>query len=190
MGYRNYIGRLDKKEHLKIKDYSLEELYTHKGLKYEDYPDDVYIGVYDVSQEVIFEFGNYCNEPPKECMSPVFTNKDTQEYFNEDHEFYIVDKEFIKWKIEEYNKTVVSLYEKLIPDLEKSIDPIPDEETISKWYCHLRSMSIEWRMLTPFNLDEGDEVTTSWKFEYLIFELVRIYKTFDWENNIMIYYGY
>lgn len=46
-------------------------------------------------------------------------------------------------------------------------------------------------MLVPFNLDDGkDEVTSSWKYEYSIFELVRIYKSFDWENNVMIHYGY
>lgn len=49
---------------------------------------------------------------------------------------------------------------------------------------------MEWLRLTPYNLDEGDEITTSWKYEYSIFELVRIYKTFDWKNNVMIYYGY
>jgi hypothetical protein len=44
--------------------------------------------------------------------------------------------------------------------------------------------------LTPYNLENGSEVTVSWKYEYTIFELVNIYKNFDWKNKIMIYYGY
>jgi hypothetical protein len=44
--------------------------------------------------------------------------------------------------------------------------------------------------MTPYDLNRDDEVTTSWKYEYAIFELVRIYKTFDWKKNVMIYYGY
>jgi hypothetical protein len=56
---------------------------------------------------------------------------------------------------------------------------------------HIISINSEWNMLAPFNLDDGkDEVTSSWKYEYSIFELVRIYKSFDWENNVMIHYGY
>ena len=51
-------------------------------------------------------------------------------------------------------------------------------------------MRIEWTRLTPFNLEDGEEITTSWKYEYGIFELVRIYKSFDWKKNVMIYYGY
>lgn len=55
---------------------------------------------------------------------------------------------------------------------------------------HIRSMRSEWTVLTPYDLTRGDEVTTSWKYEYGIFELVRIYKSFDWKKNVMIYYGY
>lgn len=55
---------------------------------------------------------------------------------------------------------------------------------------HIRSMRTEWTVLTPYDLTRGQEVTTSWKYEYGIFELVRIYKSFDWKKNVMIYYGY
>jgi hypothetical protein len=55
---------------------------------------------------------------------------------------------------------------------------------------HIRTMRTEWTCLTPYNLERGDEITTSWKYEYAIFELVRIYKTFDWKKNVMVYYGY
>lgn len=54
---------------------------------------------------------------------------------------------------------------------------------------HVKSMRLEWIHKT-YDLDRGDEVTTSWKYEYVIFELVRIYKNFDWKKNVMIYYGY
>jgi hypothetical protein len=54
---------------------------------------------------------------------------------------------------------------------------------------HIRSMNSEWNCLTPYDLDNGHSVTTSWKYEYEIFELVRIYKHFDWDNNIMVWWG-
>lgn len=60
---------------------------------------------------------------------------------------------------------------------------------------HVRSFGMEWGVksfldMLPYDLSRGEEVTTSWKYEYGIFELVRIYKSFDWKKNVMIYYGY
>ena len=46
-------------------------------------------------------------------------------------------------------------------------------------------------MMNPFfGVENGNSITSSWKYEYAIFELVRIYKSFDWKRNVMIYYGY
>lgn len=67
----------------------------------------------------------------------------------------------------------------------------PEEQTaLFKIIEHVRTFRTEWTILTPFNLDKGDAITGSWKYEYAIFELVRIYKSFDWKKNVMIYYGY
>jgi hypothetical protein len=39
------------------------------------------------------------------------------------------------------------------------------------------SMRTEWTYLKPFDLENGKScITDSWKYEYSIFELVRIYK--------------
>lgn len=69
---------------------------------------------------------------------------------------------------------------------------ITQEEQNALWEMidHIRSMRSEWTVLTPYDLKKGDEITSSWKYEYGIFELVRIYKSFDWKRNVMIYYGY
>ena len=50
--------------------------------------------------------------------------------------------------------------------------------------------SAEWLDMLPYNLTKGDEITTAWKYEYNVFELVRIYKSFDWKKNVMVFYGY
>ena len=65
-----------------------------------------------------------------------------------------------------------------------------EQNALFKIIEHIRSMRPEWTHLSPYNLKEGNGVTTSWKYEYGIFELVRIYKSFDWKRNVMIYYGY
>jgi len=66
-----------------------------------------------------------------------------------------------------------------------------EQDALFEMFEHIKSMRNEWSCLTPFDLDNNAEsITTSWKFEYNVFELVRIYKTFDWKRNVMFYYGY
>ncbi|WP_060873858.1 hypothetical protein [Myroides odoratus] len=66
-----------------------------------------------------------------------------------------------------------------------------EQNAIYKIIEHLKQMHFDWAHdRRPYNLERGTAVTKSCKYEYSVFELVRIYKTFDWENNIMIYYGY
>jgi hypothetical protein len=56
---------------------------------------------------------------------------------------------------------------------------------------HMKDMHFEWALnRRPYNLEKGVSVTNSCKYEYAIFDLVRLYKSFDWDNNIVFYYGY
>jgi hypothetical protein len=65
-----------------------------------------------------------------------------------------------------------------------------EKNALHKILSHVFSYSTEWKCLTPYNLNEDlPQITDSWKYEYAIFELVHIYKTFDWNKNIMVYYG-
>ena len=42
-----------------------------------------------------------------------------------------------------------------------------------------------------FNIDLSDRklVSGSWIYKYAIFDMIFIYKTFDWENDLMVVYG-
>ena len=62
---------------------------------------------------------------------------------------------------------------------------------------HARDMALEWGVsgwfedTLPYDVElSKSRLVSSWKYEYEIFELVKIYKTFDWKRNVMIYYGY
>ena len=46
------------------------------------------------------------------------------------------------------------------------------------------------RMYYPYNLNDKDKLVNSWLYEYEIFELVFILKTFDWENYSLLFYGW
>lgn len=60
---------------------------------------------------------------------------------------------------------------------------------------HLRGKAEEWsgKYIRPYYLDEDNtdgEIVSSWKIEYAIFNLVYIYRTFDWKNDYLIYSGW
>jgi hypothetical protein len=181
MGYRNYIGYISKKEYNVIKDFTYEELCKHY--------DTDYVRPHIVTE--IYEFGKYCDHL-EFLRDDFFTNKETNEYFNnDDYEFFKTDKSCLKYWIEHYNENVKKYY----LDLLDGIDVYGDvknisEEKVRKLVNHVNSMSSEWNCLTPYDLENGDAVTKAWKYEYEIFELVRIYKTFNFKKNILVYYGY
>lgn len=213
MGYRTYIGSMPKKEYNKIKSMSREKLIEHYNLEFEK--DDNYLGmsVYDFG-ESLYEFGKYTEfEPPKKSLKTFFKNKELNKYFTEEHDFNIVTKEFLEYIIESYKKRISDYYNNMInPFFDKSdflnsiktdynhtkynttfdFTKITQEEqnALYKIIEHIRNMRTEWTSLTPYNLENGNSITSSWKYEYGIFELVRIYKSFDWKRNVMIYYGY
>jgi hypothetical protein len=221
MGYRNYIAYIPKKEYDKIKYFNKQDLYKYKKQDIED----GYVGVYDVAYNSLYELGKYVEFGDKKYYSPVFLNNELQEYFENEHDFYIVKKEFLEMIINNYKEKIKKYYNKMInpffgnknsfiekekcsnflnsikttdyrSDGENDVDfdftKITQDEKNALWSMieHIKSMRNEWVLLNPFRLEKGIEITTSWKYEYGIFELVRIYKYFDWDNNIMIYYGY
>jgi hypothetical protein len=208
MGYRNYLGSLPKREYNKIKKMSIQELYEHKGEVWSEDYDDGYVGVYDVAYNRHYELGKYVDSFPKKFFKPVFKNKETQEYFTEEHEFYIVQKEFVEELIKYYTEKIRKHYREILEPffdgdktregfLTKKDIPLTEKEVhgVYNLINHVKGMAMEWGVTgmfdewLPYSL-EHDDIVTSWKYEYAIFNLVDLYKKFDWKKNIMIYYGY
>ena len=217
MGYRTYIAVMPKKEYNKIKSLNKEQLIEHYKLEVEEYDEDDYyigIGVYNFGKE-LYEFGKYTEfNPPKKSLKTFFKNKELNKYFTEEHDFNIVTEEFLEYIIESYRNRIKDYYNNMVnPFFTKPCDflnsvkkdydyPVnnttfdfskitqEEQNALYKIIEHIKSMRTEWTQLTPYDLKDGDMITSSWKYEYAIFELVKIYKTFDWKRNVMIYYGY
>jgi hypothetical protein len=212
MGYRNYLGSLPKREYNKIKRMTLQELYAFKNEEWSDDPYDKpgHVGVYDVAYNTHYELGKYVDQFPKKFFKTVFKNKETQKYFTEEHDFYVVEKEFVEELIKHYTEKIRTYYKDMLePFFEddrakegfiKTKDTPMTEKEISGVYKiidHVRSMAMDWGVsswfpdMTPYNITNPDkDFISSWKYEYSIFNLVILYHTFDWKKNVMIYYGY
>lgn len=201
-----------------LTEHQLYDFYKESKDLHDSTPDNFYIGVYDFGKP-LYEFGKYTDfNPPKKSLKSFFKNKELKEKY-EDYEFHIVTKEFLEYIIEGYKERVKTYYNNMVLPLLgneesgnkgeflKSVKThyeigdntyefdfskiTPEEQTaLYKVIEHVRSMRIEWVHLTPYDLNQEGTVTDSWKYEYAIFELVKIYKSFDWKKNQMIYYGY
>jgi hypothetical protein len=148
-------------------------------------------------------------------LKPLFKNKLLHEYYNSDNDMMILTKEGLRFLIDFYHNKVNIFYKKqakltntiveLISEIKKTkgktikkekvnkiiSDSYSDEFYFSREILNLnantKGMEYEWEKdYKPYNL-EGEKISDSWKYEYAIFELVRLYKTIDFKNKTLIY---
>lgn len=190
MGYRTYIGLIESKEYNKIKNYTVEQLKKYKAKKYKEKYDKENTSVmsYDLVEE-IHGMGKYCNFDF--CKKDFFLNEKTNRYMTSDGEFFIIGQEGLQMIIEEYKKDIFEYYQKLRKQDEKdimlrrvqSVESFLDEK-IDLW-------SGKYQELLPIDMNKDKkEISSSWTKEYIVFELVRLYKTIDFSKNVLVYYGY
>jgi hypothetical protein len=149
MGYRTYIGKISKTEWEKLTDLSREELYK---LHDED-PEDGWVSMTDLCKP-LYELGKYTEFDDSKFYTPFFRNKETQEYYNGDHDFHIVGKDFFEHVIKHYSDKVRKYYEDMLKsfwnpetkDFKVSLDELTPEYKKSLYLCieHCRSMGLEW----------------------------------------------
>ncbi len=70
-----------------------------------------------------------------------------------------------------------------------------EQNSLFKMINYMKTIAKEWTFvlgdteLLPFNLNpKVKSITTSSLYEYNIFELIRIYKSFDWNKDLLCYY--
>lgn len=203
MGYRNYIGTFDNVKHNAIKDMTLAELkkwYTTATGKTVDGEYDPSIRPYDIANKR-YELGKYCE---LEFLTPeetrVFTHDECEQYFNEEDELKIIGKKGFEAIIEDYRQKISKHFNDLVAqiDREEPADEIDIKlglvPSIDK---HIKDKAKEWGencdkyKLFPYNLSlQSENVVGSWKYEYAIFDLVRLYKSIDWENEQVLIMGW
>lgn len=202
MGYRHYFYEVDKEKVESIRNCKTkEELYNYceqNDIKcYYSFP------IYELGK-VIFEFGKYyenCDEIYKHGDS-LFTSEELNEHF-EDYGAIICDEEALLCAIEWQKKHIIQIYENLVNNtfkesLERYNYPldIDDKELhYQRLLSHCRDYLSWWKPefgdYTAINTNkEKTPLASSWLYEHTIFDLVRIYKTFDWENKCLLFMGW
>lgn len=151
-------------------------------------------------EQTYLQLGKYVEWRPK---SPDLIKDD------EDHEFYIIDKDFLITIINAYCDFTHKYYKNILEDLSTEIEtqknllnvssltpedvnPLEHkikrffEERIRKWAREdVLGMS---RNMVRINKSHDGQITPDWSYEYSVFNLVHILHTHDWEKSHLVYW--
>ncbi len=172
MGYRVRLGRVIKLEAESFRDLSENEL---------DEMDQVYYRP-EFHDELV-EIGKGYSMP--EHRTPFYTKFELEE-----EEFDILSKEGLAAIIEDFRNDIETYYTEI-------------EEEEKDFHFSWRQSQWKKGTLGPkfpneplaYYLRDGDQstdgfITGSWVKEYAIFNLIYLYRTFDFENDYLIYSGW
>lgn len=145
----------------------------------------------------VFDFGkDYENaDDMHENGESLFVDKDTIEEYG-DYSPYIITKEALRNAIEFYRQKIEKYYKSLLlseEDFKKYQEEhfVNVETNAKRRERDIKQKVCEWsnQKYPPYNLD-GDNMINSWLYEYDIFELVFVYKTTNWDEECLIFFGH
>ena len=205
MGYRHYLYAVPKKQAAEI-----HACKTNDDLcKFaENYGYEVnrdccgdgngWVSPYKIGKE-LYELGKHSGIGFKlESKRPsMFTSEELKKRY-EDYGFALLTKDDFKAVIEAYRQKIVDWFESLLnPDKSQiTFNKLSQKERKHlEWEYEIRDKLDYWSGkyfgILPIDLDETRErITGDWSYEYAIFELVRLYKVFDWENDDLVLVGW
>lgn len=212
MWYRLYLAKMPKKEYEEMLNMTFDEFFEKHWDKsrHESSWEKSLDGIYEFT-EIIHELWKYLDY--SEWMKQVeFKDDKINEYYSE-RSFHELDKDIIKLIIEEYSKNVAKFYKWLITwEEERRMFwmrfvkwKLKRREHNKKIFKHLyqRYYDFAWIRFSkktkkwykfamwkkPYNIEKWP-ITNSREYEYAIFELIRIYREFDEEKDVLLYYWY
>jgi hypothetical protein len=138
----------------------------------------------------LYELGKYVDF--NDGLEPFYTGFNIQS--DCEAEFHIMRKPDLKKIIEEYSELIWGNYIELAKREGSCWDDEKGEKDCVQRFLERRAREWNNPFMTPYRLDEpmgqDGEIAGSWQYEYAIFNLVYIYRTFDWDNDYMIYSGW
>lgn len=209
MSYRNRFI-LAKKDCLKMRDMTYEDVLKYvKEHAPDAYNDDdeecPYIEVFNMfNQTEIFEVNdNYVINSVNEHSERFFRKDETNKYF-EEAEIHLCTKETFKKAIFALRLSILDYYKSLLAEPKEEYE-LSVEDKIKAF---IAGKINEWELLSnkfggnekmkeydenngPYNISENvDEIVSSSRYEYLIFEMARLYKTINFDEYCLMFYGW
>ena len=215
MGYRTYLGIIEKE---KIEDLrkcttreELESVYKKYNWEYSKDDDGgeiyFYFPVYELDYEILYEFGKYADlgSDFNNSLVEIFDKNNPLHEFYEEYDFSVGGEKTFLCAIENYRCKIRDYFKNLLNNTNEfdliEMAYMSEEERKEFHYNKLKAeaknkfdtwgMACEEFGCFPYNKNPNQEnLVSSWLYEYAIFELVRIYKTIDFDKYCVVYYGY
>ncbi len=176
MGYRNRLGRVAKHHKDAVSGMTYKQATEYAGENAAVYRPKWHEELYEIGG--IFGFIS-------EHLTAFYDTFDVSRECESESEFYILTKEGLKELIAYYHCIV-----------HEGLKEIAGDENRRQQYVDrkLRHWDQQAKFnILPYWLDEEDTdgaIVRSWSREYAIFNLVHIYRTFNWDDDYLIYSGW
>lgn len=96
-------------------------------------------------------------------------------------DMYIITEEMIKNFIKEYYVHIIKYYKDIFEEKDEKLQDYYMLEHFKRKIFDLEN----WDKSICLDKDKG-RLTNNWRFETDVFDIIRMYKTFDFENNMLI----
>ena len=196
MGYRQYLYAVDtwlvdEIRKCKTRDEFIATIQRLRNdiVEYDSFDEIYYVNLWNLGG-CLFEFGKYYGNSDEMYKhgDSLFTSDELNEYYS-DYGAIVIDEEGLLCAIEWNRQKVCGIYQDLLR--ETSDDVFDKRSQTDRFICHANEYLRWWNGHGPGNLSKDcDSIVDSWLYEHVYFDLVRIYKTFDWENSSMIFMGW
>jgi hypothetical protein len=140
-----------------------------------------------MNQKELFDFGDFDKILKLKRKKSFLENKKKNNALFSEYSVIQVDKSALLEIISIFHEQVLSIKEKELKDLTKIIDgkaSTYESDKLKRSFTHSRNEWTATNGYLPYSI-KGDELVSSWVFEYAIFELVYIFKTFDFNENVL-----
>lgn len=182
MGYSVYLARVSKKNLNKIKNLS------YSGLK-KSLTDEEFLHPAQIFPNKVFELGEAINtDKLSEFMTPLF-KESTQEHF-EDDLLMALSKEGLEKAIALFHSFIVENKERQLSRAKNIIKKDGDEYEKRQFLQQIELDCKNWKNYKPYSLNKDRALVDSLNAEYLIFELVLVYRNFNWDEDVLVIMGH
>lgn len=204
MEYRHYLYAIPKNQVSEIQACKTANDLTEFA-KRHNYPydeDDGWLSLYKVGKE-LYEFEKHSKIGFKlELERPsVFTSDELKNEYA-DYGFALLTKDDFKAIIEFYRQKIIDWFQSLLNMDDRIV--LPKGMTKEQYQFENLKQEVQVKIdgwsgkyreiypkIYPIDLDESRErIIGVWDYEYAIFELVRLYKSFDWKNDDLVLIGW
>lgn len=197
MGYRQYLYKVDKRLVNSIRACKTNDEYINVckyfNIKIDDYDDeDKYCPIYNLGKE-LFEFGKYYENSDEMYKhgDSLFTSDELNKRY-EDYGAIILDESGLLSAIKWAKNRCVDIYKDLLKEESDDIY-YKNMSQLDRLKAHVDDHLRWWESYEYGACDMNKDnslVACSWLYEHTIFNLVNIYKTFDWDNYCLIFAGW